>query len=476
MKKMKELVKSKVIDLNKIFGIKKIEKWLKDYPIFKIECVKKWIIDKIDKFTDEGKDAVKFAIASYLKPLYQYCLYNKVNNPNELLNEEIDQRNLRLKVYLKDFLMNPNGKLEDYKKIGFRTQPSEVSIRNNIQSRIKSFFSNRGKPISYNMKSKKSGANIRELTLTKDIIKKIQSKLESPNYRLICKSESQLGLRISDVLEELTNGKYIIEKFKDHYFVRNFETQKRKVIINYMFFTRELENTLKAITGLDDLTKCDLTKLLLTRNETRIKQNDYLQRLKEIVKELGIKGNIKTHAFRKYYIGAIGKCANRLEDPRIITHFEGHEASYTDQSYLRMIKDIETYYNEWLKTEICVCIDCIAIDKTDKEVLALKENNIKLEQRLEKVLKEKIAFETNIKEEINNLKENTKSKSEEKTIINFSKKLLTAIENFGNSETKYDELGDYTEDQRSKDYTEDIYINAIVEKLIDTVKKGITNQ
>ena len=74
---------------------------------------------------------------------------------------------------------------------------------------------------------------------SKPIIRKIEAKLESGSYQLICKFASQTGLRISDILEELTkkkNGKpkYIIEKYRDHYFVRNFETQKRNVILNYL--------------------------------------------------------------------------------------------------------------------------------------------------------------------------------------------------------------------------------------------------
>jgi hypothetical protein len=258
---MKAISKEEEFNLSKIFGQKKVDKWLRDYPIFKNNDVEKWIIDKIDKFTDEGKDAVKFAVTGYLKPLYQYCLYNRVEDPSELLTEGIDERNLRLKKYLKDFLMSSKNDVEVYKKLGFRKQPSEVSVRNSIQSRIKSFYSNRGANVSYNMKSKKSGANIRELTLTKSIIKKVQNKLESSDYRLICKSESQMGLRISDILVELTSGKYIVEKYNEHYFVRNFETQKRKVTINYLFFTKELEESLKANSGIDNLTQLDLTNL-----------------------------------------------------------------------------------------------------------------------------------------------------------------------------------------------------------------------
>lgn len=464
---MKNISKKEEFSLIKIFGLKRVEKWRKTYPILQNKDIERWIMDKIDKYTDEGKEACKFNVNGYLKPLLQYCLFNKVDNPSELLTENIDQRNLRLKMYLKEFLLNKETKEERFTEIGFRKRPSEASIRNNIQSRIKSFYSDRGANISYNMKSVKTGANIMEITLTKDIIKKIQTKLGS-TYLGICKFESQTGLRIGDVLEEVTSGKYIVEKHIERYFIRNFKTMKRTVIINYLFFTKELENTLKAITGIDDLLKLDLTKLFLTRHGTRVNASDYLDRLKDIIKELGINGNIKTHAFRKYFIGAIGKCSNVLEEPRILKHFEGHEANYSDQAYLRIIKDIDTYYNEWLKTEICVCIDCIAIDKTDKEVLELREENIRLHKRMDMVLKDKIDYEERVKSEILKRMEENANKNEDKIIMKFSKNLLNALDNIGKEKTTIKKHNDYIQE---KDYNSEIYTSLIAKKLIEIAKQ-----
>ncbi len=460
---MKVLKKSEEFDLKTIFGEKLVDKWELNYPILKNKDVERWIQDKIDKYTDEGKSASGFNVPSYLNPLNQYCIYNKTNNPSELLNEDIDHRNLRLKKYLKDFLLNEDTTLEDVKALGFKKIPSEVSVRNLIQSRIKSFYSNRGASVSYNLKSKKSGANLREITLTKEIIKKIQSRLESKHYRLICKFESQTGLRIGDIVEEIPSGKYIVEKHKERYYIRSFKTIKRNVIINFLFFTKELEDTIKSVSGLDDLTKLDLTTLFKTRRGNRVKKGDYLKVVKNVVKDMGIKGNIKTHSFRKYYIGIIGRNQDKLSDPRIITHFEGHEAPYNDRAYLRIIQDIESYYNEWLKLEKCICIDCILIDKTNKEIVALKEENLKLKEQIDLVIKDKMDFEKTIKEEIAKANGNN-------VVKDFAKSIMKAIENHNEDQTEFMQTTD-SEENPNEDLTMDIYASLIVRKLFESIKK-----
>ncbi len=473
---MKSIQKNKVIDLEKIYGIEKVKKWEKSYPIFKIQCVKNWLIDKIDKYTDEGKNANKFSITTYLQPLTLYCKYNKVEDPSELLEEEIDQRNLRLKVYLKEFLLNSEIKEEEFTKLGFRfnkkkqtARPSEESVRNLIQSRIKSFFSNRGKPISFNMKSAKSGANKGEITLNAELIKLIQARLESKNYRLITKCMNQMGFRIDDILSEMTSGKYIIEKYNNHYFIRNFKTQKRMVIINYAFFTKELEDVLIAATGIKDLTQVDLTKLFLTRNGTRINGNDFLDRLKAIIRDLGISGNIKTHSLRKYYLGQIGSCANKLKEPRILTHFEGHEASFNDQVYLRAIKEIESYYEEWLKCEEAIMIDYTTVDKTDKEVLALKEENAKLNKRLDLAINQKAELEEQFKQEIEQVKKELINNTSEDQLLNkFANNLITKISNFNENKTDFKKHID--SNQENFDSNE-ILMDKLVQTLFEVFKK-----
>lgn len=365
LKNMLDIDKDKEFNLIKIFGAKKFERWDKNYPILKNEDVLNWIRDMIDQYTDEGKKAQNFTITAYLNGLQQYCNFYEVNNPSDLLKEtKIDDRNFRVKKYLQYLLKYKKKDITELKDLGFRKIPTSVTIRNNIQAKIKSFYSNRGLSISYNLKSAKTGANKDELTLTKDIIKKIQSKLETPHYRLICKFETQTGLRITDVIEELTSGKYTIEKYKKHYFVRNFVTQKEVVTINYLIFTKELTEKIQSVYAIDDLTELDLNTLFLTRKGTRVSKSDYLERLKAIIKKLGIKGNIKTHGLRKYYNSQLSKNRKKLDDDRILTHWEGREAPYTDQIYSRHIKDLVFYYTEWLKMEQFVCIDCIVYDNT----------------------------------------------------------------------------------------------------------------
>lgn len=402
---MMEIKKEDEIDIRKIYGDKKYEKWLKEYPILENKDIRAWIINKIDQYTDEGKEASKFSITSYLKSIYQYCQFYQTENPSELLKEDIDERNRRFKKYMM-FLKNAKDGDPKLKELGFRINketgivksPSEESIRNNLQGRIKSFYSNRGVPITYKLKSVKSGANINELVLNRTYIKLIQARLEAVNYRLLCKFESQTGLRINDILDELTSGKYEIEKYKEHYFIRNFKTQKEMVIINYLFFTQELAELIQSATSETDLTKLDLTKLFITRHGNTISANNYLERLKIIVKELGIKGNIKTHGLRKYFTSQISKNKKKLDDDRIIIHWEGREAPYRDQVYLTHIKDIDYYYKEWKKIETDICVDCIVYDKTNVEVVKLKEKILNLEEQRDIAIKNSKELRTDLNE------------------------------------------------------------------------------
>lgn len=442
---MLDIDKDKEFNLIKIFGKEKlngytnkrgkeIKGWYEQYPILENRDVLSWIRDKIDLFTNEGKEAQKFGLTGYLNTLQQYCIFNKVDNPSELLKEiDVDNRNLRLKNYLHFLLNYEKDKSKELELLGFRNgkKPSNATIRNNIQAKIKSFYKNRGLAITFNMKSVKSGANIKEITLTKDIIKQIQAKLESIDYRLICKFETQTGLRINDVLEELTSGKYIIEKHNAHYFIRDFETQKEKVKINFLFFTKELtdliisnystelETIVKDKDNNDitiyDLAKLDLTKLFLTRNKTRINNADYLRRLKDIVKELGIEGNMKTHAFRKYFTDTLDNLENKEE--KFNKHLEGREPDYRDAVYIRSLKSITRFYERWNKTEQEICIDCIIYDKTN-----IKIKNI--EAQYKEMVKQNIEKDKHIAELTDKLE--SMSKDVEK-FTKFSEKLWNEI-------------------------------------------------
>jgi len=394
---MLEIEKEHEINFREIYGKNKKGKffydiWLEKYPIFKNKDVEAWLRDKINNYTDEGKKPQKFSITSYLKPLYQYCIFNQTDNPSNLLKEDIDTRNMRFKKFMM-FLMDAKEDDPRLKQIGFKKYPSEESIRNNLQGRIKGFYSNRGVPMSYGLKTVKSGANVDELVLNKDIIKLIQGKLESANYRLICKFESQTGLRIGDVLNELPKeikgkAKYKIEYYKtgEHYFIRNFRTQKEMVIINYLFFTQELTELIQSVTGITDLKKLDLRKLFISRNGNRINSDNYRERLKQIAKELGIEDKIRTHGLRKYYETQL----NTLKDDKFKTHLVGAEPNYRDEVYDNNIKSIKWFYENWSNAENVICVDCIVVDKTNKKIVELETEIATLKEQKDIAIKENV--------------------------------------------------------------------------------------
>ena len=405
-KHMLEIEKENEINFKDIYGKHKktgeffYDIWLEKYPIFENKDVKAWLRDKIDNYTDEGKNPQKFSVTSYLKPLYQYCLFNQTENPSDLLKEDIDTRNMRLKKYLM-FLMDAKEDDPRLKQIEFKKYPSEESIRNNIQGRIKGFYSNRGVPISYGLKTVKSGANLEELVFDKDIIKLIQGKLESANYRLICKFESQTGLRIGDILDELpreTKGKakYKIEYYKTgkHYFIRNFRTQKEMVIINYLFFTQELTELIQSITGINDLRKLDLRTLFISRLGNRINSVNYRERLKQISDELKIDGNIKTHGLRKYFETQL----NTLKDDKFKTHLVGAEPNYRDEVYDNNLKNIKWFYENWSKAEKVICVDCIVVDKTNKKIVELEQEIANLKEQKDIAIKDSSKLKADLNE------------------------------------------------------------------------------
>ncbi len=403
---MLELSEEKVYDIRKVYGKDKksgedfYNKWLREYPILKNEDVQKWIRNKINQFTDEGKNPKGFKITTYLRPLYQYCLFNKVENPTDLLDEvnmtveingkkgDIENGNLRLKTYI-NFLLdvikdkNNKQKLQKLKDLKFRVMkntgkvkiPNEVSVRNMIQGRIRSFYSSRGFQLSVKIKTKDSGKNVNEIDVDKEMIKRIKNNINNITYNLVCKFQTQTGLRINDILKELTNGKYVIENYKDgdfeRYFIRNFETQKEKVVINFMPFTNELADMLSLTYPeiKDDLTKLDLSNLFITRNNKRIREVDYLDRLKLATKRAGIKGNMKTHLLRKYYI-------TQIEDVKEISskfrdHLEGHTTDYSDKTYNKNIRRIKWFFDNWKLIEESICVNGVIYGKTDKKVIKL---------------------------------------------------------------------------------------------------------
>lgn len=361
-------------DLSSIFGADKMAKWLKKYPILQSEEVFRWIQDLIQQYAREGKDPSKFSITNYLGSMQKYCDYYEVEEPKELLLEALDDRNSRMRKYLADLLSKG---------------ANEASVKNATQGTIKSFFSHRGSPITFQLKCLNSGINSNEIILLKNTIRLIEERL-SPQYKLIMKVQSQLGFRIEDAIEELSSGKYSIEQYSDHYFIRNFKTQKEGVVINYVFFPQELSLLLMSVNNCADLTKLDLKTLFSSKykdSENKIDQSNYLKRIKQILEEIGLEGNLKTHSFRKYFSSRVRECPVDIEFKE---HLMGHEGQNLSQAYNNNLKDVQWYYTNWLKVEPNLLINSEIVDKTDKEVIELREKQIKAEARLEAVIKENV--------------------------------------------------------------------------------------
>ena len=386
MIKMQDIKLKSLIEL---FGKEKCKNWAKKYPVLKNNDVERWLVVKAEKYAREGKDIEKFNILSYLRPLSAYCEYSETQNPSELLKENIDTRNKRVVDYL-THLIN-QGK-------------NDVSVRNSYQSRIKSFYKARGAPITDGLESRNSGKNTGVTALDKAIIKKIYERLTNPNYRVILKIQALMGLRISDVLTEISKTvkekpKYMIEKHKDHFFIRNFVTQKDKVVIDYLFFPKELTYLIQSIYQVNELTELKLNTFLKTRNGKNIDRYEYTRIIRDIGKELKL-GNIRTHSFRKYFRTQLGKSNLIEKDKRmsgnienlIIESLMGHKVDYSRDVYAQNFKQLDAFYDIWLYFEQEISIDVDIVDNTSELMKDVKKENKQL-------LEEYISQKAEIKEQ-----------------------------------------------------------------------------
>jgi len=362
------------------------------YPFLNNEDVKKWINAKLNKYSRTGKDPANFKITSYLSSFQKYLEFYDIKNPSELLEENIDDRNNRLLHFLGELI---------------RSGVNQVTVRNNYQAMVKSFYSSRGSPLSDGLPTMDSGINRNEIELDKDTIIQIANKLERPEYKIILKCMALLGLRISDVLEELSaenNGqaKYTLRKYEDHYYISKFWTQKEDVIINFLFLPRELEKLLSATYSVKNLEELDLRTVLKTRNGTPIKTYDFLERVKLIAAELGITENVKNHSFRKYFSNQISSINLLKYNAKIGADFEnifkehlmGHKSNDLSKSYKQKLTNIAQYYELWKPIERAICIDYEIIDITPEEIRDLKaritdltDENSTLKGRMDKMEK-----------------------------------------------------------------------------------------
>jgi len=384
------------IDLEQIFGSqringysnnhgKHINGWRDRYPIlWQSDEVMAWIKSKMFRFMSKGKEPSKFNVGNYVNAIMKYIEFHRTSI-EKLLQDDLDHRNMKLLQFL-------NARIKQGE--------NPVSVLNNYQSRIKSFFKSRGKPITEGLETKSSGVNRNELILSTELVKLIYNKLETTQYRLLNKFQALLGLRINDLLEELTSGKYKIEKYKDRYFIRNFLTQKEQVVINFLFIPKELELLIKSVMHIEDLTELDLVTLFLTRQKTRIRRANYLERIKIILKELSITQNGKTHIYRKFYETRLTTFImdNIIED-YVIQHYIGRKQLGLNRAYVQNLQNIEFMYQKFLQIEEKIQIDTVIVDRTNEKVnelekiVEIQHNKINsLETQLEEipVLKEQL--------------------------------------------------------------------------------------
>lgn len=389
-----ENVKEKT--LSDIFGKEKYESWLSLYSILENKSVHAWIIGKIGKFASRGKPEANFNVAGLVKPLQDYCNYYNAT-PDELLSENLDERNARLQDYLTKML---NGAISKQDKKGaFTNEPyAESSVKNKIQGSIKSFFSYNANAITYAIPTVDSGTTegtIDEIIFSKEMLDLVFNGLRSIEYRLILKCQAGLGLRINDVLDELTaekNGKakYRFRKHNNHYYIRNFETGKQKVVINFLFFPNELTRLFESAYG--NIEKIDLRDCFMNRikkengslKPNRIAQNDFLKMLKKTASECGITDNgninVKTHSVRKFFNTCVQQITVKDANGNINTSLDialkknltGHKFEMENAVYNQLLKSIDWYYENWLKMENCISISTEIRDETNEKVQTLE--------------------------------------------------------------------------------------------------------
>jgi integrase len=345
--------------------------WYEKYPVLNCGEVKRWVEAKMNRYARNGKDPADFQVTTYLNPLQKYCDFYDVDDPAELLEETVDERNRRLLHYLGELI---------------RGGSNETTVRNAYQSRIKSFYSARGAPVTDGLETLSSGQNHDEIILDKETLTLIQNKLERAEYRLILKFQALCGLRIGDVLGTLTAGeaggpRYGLREYEGRWYIPKFKTRKEQVVINYLFLPKELSDLLRATYNEPDLGELDLREILRTRNGTRIDGGDFLARCKEVADELGIEDNLKTHSFRKYFSNQISSVNLTETDNRIGADFEnkfkehlmGHKLSDLSRAYKQKLQSVETAFSLWKELEKAVCIDCEILDETDQRIGTLQD-------------------------------------------------------------------------------------------------------
>ena len=395
---MKTINKHEKYSLDQLLSQEILVKFQKNYPIIKDESIRKWLEERVMVFAQKNHNPMKFNYEHNLSIMMDYCIYNEaIENPSQLLEENVDQRNDRVNEYIQALEKGwiPPRKYKHSKNVKAK---SKVSIYNSHAGTIRGFYRVHGLRITTYMPNVK-GTNEKEAILDRNIILGIIKKTTNPFYKLIFKMQSMLGLRISDVLDELTAShpqnpdipKYKLEKHKDHYFIRNFETQKAKIVINFLFFPAELIQDIQKITTFEgNLIEFDFRTLFNSKwfniYGQKIKRQNVLKQLKHFAEDL-IESNVKTHCFRKYYENTIRNTNLELPpkaDAEFKTHLEGHHLDPVTYTYNQTLCNITEYYDLWRKIEPRLVIEheIKFVEYTSETVLELTKEKKKMDHQM----------------------------------------------------------------------------------------------
>ena len=129
-----------------------------------------------------------------------------------------------------------------------------------------------------------------------------------------------------------------------------------------------------------------------------------MRKLKSVAKELYPNEVMRTHSYRKYFATQISrvnltKIRNDIGsdvESNFKEHLLGHKVHYSSKVYNQIINDINQFYELWKPLEASLCIDCEIINTTNQDVIDLKEKNLKLEEEIKTILKERIEFKEKI--------------------------------------------------------------------------------
>jgi hypothetical protein len=399
---MKKINRKEKFSLIQVFGEEVIEDLIQKYPILQDESIQKFMEWRVKNFTEKGNNPQKFKpyLQHILQVMTDYCFYNDVTaNPSDLLNEDNDDRNDRLDDYIEALKggWTPPQEIKHSKNI---KKKSEVSIYNTHVGIIRGYYKCHGLPITTYMKNV-TGKNENEAILDRDDVVYLVKNATNPEYRLLIKFQCMLGLRISDVLNHMTSNNpqdtnkplYKLEKHKNHFFIRDFITQKYKIKINFLFFPSELIEDIRKVYGYkEEMEDFDLRTLFDSKckkegePQQKIKRQNLLKRFKALGDE-EIEGNLKTHCFRKYFEGIVRNTSLDLPpkaDTEFKTHLEGHHLDPVVYTYNQELRNLQAYYDLWLKIEPRLVIEheIHFVEHTSETVVQLTKDKAKMENQM----------------------------------------------------------------------------------------------